>query len=761
MRSLTSSGLRFTLAAVTRVFSCLILLFGFALPARTIDLARNDSGAKESAALRLYRDAELSLRTGEYGASRRQLELLISRYSGTDWAERGRRLLDAIPGGDPAAGGVTPDAPFVPDLPSTTPEEALARLRAAASAGADDQALGEAYDFLRRYPNSPLRSEIELAAGALPLRRGEPQTALKFLAPLARAQGDRLRTRAIHLLGGALFALGRETDVLKAVPAADPSGAADRWLALAQVWRAAALDRTGRKEDAAELYRAVAASGQESPVRAYALAAIAGDWDRQGKPDRARDALARAGAEASRWKLDGLRDSLALAGANALSRAHRLEDAARAYLDFTRRYPNSPLIAQAFYERGLALKRLGEKEEAIKSFEDLLERAPDSAYAADAHLQLGQLDTELGRTGEALSHYRKMGRTSEAKDADREALLLMAQVHYNAKRWSDAIPLYRRWLDGAPAQDPKTKDVQGLLLVSLWESDKDNPDLVELAAKIPDHPLVAHIRWLLATAAYKRGDWVSAEDLFKRQIEADGASPHTPQARFYRAEALRQSGKTADAADAYRRYLAAHPKDTHVKEATMRLGALLYEAGDAAGAAAVYGRVTGDDADAADAAYNRALALAKSGKNPAAGWEQFGSRFPKHARASWAWWTAARMREEHGDNAQASKDYARAAGPEERTKALYALGRLEERLKRAAAAKAAYQKLADTSPKDDPPRLAGLLRLALMLELEDKPRSAAPLYADLMKHSRRGTSTFEAARKRLEALTKDKSLIGK
>lgn len=193
----------------------------------------------------------------------------------------------------------------------------------------------------------------------------------------------------------------------------------------------------------------------------------------------------------------------------------------------------------------------------------------------------------------------------------------------------------------------------------------------------------------------------------------------------------------------------------------MRLGALLYESGDAAGAADVYGRVTGDDADAADAAYNRALALAKSGKDPAAAWEAFGTRFPKHAKASWAWWTAARMREEHSDSAQAAKDYARATGPEERTKALYALGRLEERSKHAAAAKAAYQKLLDAEPKDDAPRLAGLLRLALMLELEDKPRSAAPLYTDIMKHSQRGSSTFDTARKRLEALTQDKSLIGR
>ncbi len=714
------------------------------------------------AALDLYRSAEIALRAGEYAEARRLLQILVQRYPSSEWAVRGRRLLDAIPGADLPSSFAAPDSPFVAALPSTSGEDALSRLRAAIDAGADDQALADGYDFLRRYPDRADRFEVGLAIAALHLRRGEPDRALKFLIPLAKGAGrvPRLRTRAIHLLGGALSALGRDADALKAVPEADPASVADHWLAIAQIWRAGALDRMGRKDEAAEVYRAIAASGQESPVRAYALAAIAADWERQGKPDRARDALSRASAEAGRWKLDGLRDTLALAGATALARAHRLDDAQKAYLDFTRRFPGSPLRAQAYYERGMALKRLGKPEEAVKSFESLLDHSPDSAYAADAHLQLGQLDTELGRTGEALSHYKKMGTASEAKDGDREALLLMAQVHYNAKRWADAIPLYRRYLKDSPPDDPKTKEVEGLLLVSLWSSDRSDPELADLAAKLPDHPLVASIRWSLASAAYKRGDWAAADDLFRRQIEADPRSPRTAEARFYRAEALRQLGKTADAADAYRIFLANHPKDPRVKEAAMRLGALLYESGDAAGAAEAYGHVSGG-ADAADAGYNRALALVKAGKNASAAWESFASKFPGHAKASWAWWEAARLREEKGDMEAAAKDYERATGAGERAKSLYALGRLREKLKLTARAKQAYEQLKDASPKDDPSRLAGLLRLGLLLELEDKPRDAAPLYGEILKRAEKGSPTFESARKRLDALTPDKSPIGK
>jgi TolA-binding protein len=715
-----------------------------------------DGRGGDEAALDLYRSAQLSLRAGEYTDARKDLQVLIQRYPESAWASRGQTLLDAIPGNDLPSSFAAPDAPFVPALPSTSAEDALARLRAAIDAGADDQALGDAYDFLRRYPDRKDRFEVGLAAAALHLRRGEPDRALKFLLPLAKnpSRAPRLRTRAIHLLGGALTALGRDADILKDVPAVDPASVADRWLALAQIWRAGALDRMGRREDAAELYRAIAASDLESPVRAYALAAIAADWERHGRPDRARDALSRAGAEAARWKLDDLRDTLALAGATALARARRYEDAAKAYRDFTFRFPKSPLLAQAYYERGLALKRLGRPEDAVKSFESLLDADPDSAYASDAHLQLGQLDTELGRTDEALAQYTKMGKTSEAKDAGREALLLMAQVHYNAKRWADAVPLYRRYLQDAPPDDPKTKEVDGLLLVSLWSLNKEDPELAELAAKVPGHPLVASIRWSLAAASYKRGDWASAADLFRREVEADPRSPRAAEARFYRAEALRQLGNTADAAAAYRLFLSHHPKDPRAKEAAMRLGALLYESGDAAGAAKAYGRVTGEGAEAADAAYDRALALAKGGGKAApSAWEAFAGKFPRHAKASWAWWEAGRLRDERGDAENAAKDYERATGAAERAKSLYALGRLREKLKLTSRAKEAYALLKDVSPKNDPARLAGLLRLGLLLELQDKPREAAPLYAEILKRAERGSPIFESASKRLEAIT--------
>ncbi len=730
---------------------------------RTLDLGMKAKGARgDIAAQSHYRSAEIALAKGQYSESRRQLEILIQRYPDTEWAAKARNLLTALPDNRVNAAPAEADEPFVPAMPSSSPEEALGRLRAAIDEGRAEAALAEAYDFRRKYPTRPEIPEVDLAAGALHLRRGEAARAVRFLKPLAESRDPELRGKAIHLIGAALATLGLDDAALKFVPAVDPSSTSDRWLALAQVWRAAAEDRVGRREDAAEHYRAVSASGQESPVKAYALAAIAADWDRRGKPDRASDALKRAEKEASRWGLVELRESAALSGAHLLARARRHAEAERAYADFAARFPQSPLRAQALYQRGLSLKRLDRVDDAIAAFESLAEAHSASAYAADAHLQLGQLYTEQGKSDRALSHYRDMARSSEAQDADREALLLMAQVHYNKKRWADAVPLYKRWLEGA-APGRKTKEVEGLLLVSTWQADNNDPELPALVAKYPEHPLAARIRWDLAARAYKRGDWSAAEELFKRHIEDNPHAANLGDARYYRAEALRQLGRTDDAAGAYRKYLSSHPKHPRASDAAMSLGAMLYDAGDAAGAAAAYARVGGKGADAADAAYNRALALSKSAgaREADKAWAAFAGKFPAHPKASWAWFQAARIREERFDEAGALAAYAHATGPDEKAKSLYATGRIQEKRKKPAEAKAAYGKLRSFSPRGDASRLSALLRLGLMLELEDKPREAAPLYGDVLRNAERGSQSWETARKRLEALSGDKSLIGR
>jgi hypothetical protein len=52
------------------------------------------------------------------------------------------------------------DTPDVPPTPTAVPEDVIHRLRNAINEGNEDQALGEAYDFIKRYPGHPLMARL-------------------------------------------------------------------------------------------------------------------------------------------------------------------------------------------------------------------------------------------------------------------------------------------------------------------------------------------------------------------------------------------------------------------------------------------------------------------------------------------------------------------------------------------------------------------------------------------------------------------------
>ncbi|MCM2304082.1 MAG: hypothetical protein NDJ72_05225, partial [Elusimicrobia bacterium] len=165
---------------------------------KSLDLGTKVRGPRaEVAAQSHYRTAEISLAKGEYGEARRNLEILIQRYPDTEWAQKGRNLLTALPDNN-ASAPAEADEPYVPAMASSSAEEALGRLRAAIDEGRAEAALAEAYDFHRRYPSRPENAEVNLAAGALHLRRGEAARAVRFLKPLAEGSDRALKYKAVH-----------------------------------------------------------------------------------------------------------------------------------------------------------------------------------------------------------------------------------------------------------------------------------------------------------------------------------------------------------------------------------------------------------------------------------------------------------------------------------------------------------------------------------------------------------------------------------
>ncbi len=701
--------------------------------------------------LDLYRLAQLAASQGRRDQARHHLEILIHRYPDSDFAEKARSLLAFLDGEETGGPLGAPVAELADS--SLTAEAGLGRIQSLVKSGAWREARGETRDFLSRHPGHRLVPEARLLE-AIVLLELQPARAIAPLSELARQGPPHLRSRAAYLWAGAAFAAKDCGQVRQAVPAIDPAKSGDRWLGLAQVWRAACAGLHGRGPEASTLFAKSAAAAPESPLTAYSWAALAVDADRRGDPKAAQSLLERSRALSRRWRIHALSRDLEWARGQVLLRLRRFDAAAAAFGSFAAA-GDHPRRTHAWLQKGLALRRAGRSREAAKTFEELLAKAPDSALVAEAHLQLAQIASETGDSGGAVVHYQRMGEGGVA--AQREALLLEAQEHYNNKRYRQAIPLYWKHLERFP-NDARRKEVGNLLMTSYWQGDRRSPDLAKAAELFPDHPVVAHMRWEIAVSAYQAGDCAAAADSFSKFAAQHPGSPKVSEGLWLRAECLRKGKDFASAERAYADFLERNPDSPRARDAKFSRALALHEGGRLEEAAQIYLQIGGKDRLAQDAAYNAALARVK-GARPAAALaalENLLERFPLHSQAPWAWLKTGQLREDFKRWGPAATAYARA---EATAQSIIGLGRCQEGLRRLPAARRTYERLLTISPLNDPHRLHGLLRLGMLYELGGRPRRSMRLYGEVLKRAPRGGVDFEAARKRLHALSKDGSLL--
>ncbi|HAM34461.1 MAG TPA: hypothetical protein DEB40_13800 [Elusimicrobia bacterium] len=666
---------------------------------------RLDDPRAQIVGLDLFRTAQIAIRKKDTVTARRNLEILASRYPDSAWARAASGLLRTLP--KPQAGSDSGEdlAPVPQGMGG--PDAQLRRLRSAWRSDQTTSALAEAEDFLTRHPSDERVHEVRVLAGALSLKLKEPARALRFLRQAKeRAPAGQARDKAAYLLAAAYMALDQFSEVLRTVPQDDEGGSA--WIARARVFRAAALAKVGRADQARRLYSAFLSGKIVSPIRTYALAARAEDLDREDRLPEVYSTLALAEEQGQHWRQTDLAASARLAIAHVHYRQQHFVQAAEDYAYFTRSYPDDLQCPLAYYQQGLALRRLGRRGAAVKVFDRLLSLYPESVYAPEAHMQLGQLHEAAGSHGKAIAHYGKL--------EEKEALLLTAQVHYNGGRYAQAIPLYWKYLQDEP-DNARSREVKGLLLNAYWMSSaSEDPDMLRAVELYPDHPVAANIL-------------------------------------LRRAERLAKQGDLSGAAEAWDSFLGRHGRDPRARAATFRLAEAYYGLAQYASSARTYGRIAGSDDLALKACFNRALALEKAGDKGGSisAYEDFTRRFAQHKQAAFAWLAIAEAKEKAGDWESAMAAYRKTLSLN-RSRAVFRIGRCQERLKRQDLAKLSYGQLLSYTPATDYYRLQGLLRLALFCELSD-PNKSKRLYQEIVRRTDESNPSGVTARRRLAALS--------
>jgi TolA-binding protein len=81
----------------------------------------------------------------------------------------------------------------------------------------------------------------------------------------------------------------------------------------------------------------------------------------------------------------------ALEGAQALADSGKFAEAAKAYDEFLKQYPRSPLAANAVFGSAVAYASMGDRAKATAAFQDFLKRDPQHPLAKDAEQAIAAL----------------------------------------------------------------------------------------------------------------------------------------------------------------------------------------------------------------------------------------------------------------------------------------------------------------------------------------------------------------------------------
>ncbi|MFM7135744.1 MAG: tetratricopeptide repeat protein, partial [Planctomycetota bacterium] len=250
--------------------------------------------------------------------------------------------------------------------------------------------------------------------------------------------------------------------------------------------------------------------------------------------------------------------------------------------------PDFPAADRAVFEMGLALARAGNQEDAARAFADLVKRFPQSGYAADAWLELAERRWAAEDWPAAAEAYRAAiaaaGTEADLAPIAEQARHKLGWTHLMRKDQAAAAEAFAAQLAATP-DGPLAADAAALLgdaFASLGKPDEAAKALAKALAdpaKLSSEAIrgLAFIRAAESAAARER--WDESLAFAERLLTADPDSPRAPEARYAAAWARQNLGKLDEALAAYRA-IAAGPRTPLAARGQMMEGELLFEQGN-------------------------------------------------------------------------------------------------------------------------------------------------------------------------------------
>lgn len=342
-----------------------------------------------------------------------------------------------------------------PENPSVSPEVKLDLAQFLTQKGEYEQASRIYKDILTRSQDTLLRSQTQLAYGALLRQQGQAEKALELFRTVrkeainnAELQGSSLLEEAETLL--TLRQFDAALSLLEgAVQLTDPGMAGTALLKRAQI-----LQELGRLDEAAALLRQVAGkfadTGELSVLARMSLAQLEAS---RGKLPEAialfDDLLKDPGAA-------GLRPHLLQAKGQAELEGKQLEAAKATFEQLAQLVEDPEALANARFGQASLLLAQGDRAGAITLLKDAAAKAEDLSLKSTAMDMLARLYLEGGDSASALATFQaEISSLPPRHEAVFTALQAMAEIYESRKDVTQARAIYERILTDAERSELK------------------------------------------------------------------------------------------------------------------------------------------------------------------------------------------------------------------------------------------------------------------------------------------------------------------
>ncbi len=487
-------------------------------------------------------------------------------------------------------------------------------------AGKAEAAANLAADVRRRWPEHPLGDRVALFHGlSLMQQKQWPAAGACFedaitswpSSPLASHAKLRL-AQCLHQSGELDRAARAYRECLTGQPV---EGASPAMLGLAGV-----LHEQKSYAECGRVLDQLLTRERDDNIRRDATLLRARVWLDAGEPAKARDMLRPLVADAPNNVEESARaDEVAYWYAKSLLRLDDAATAADVLATALAAHPQSPLLAEMKYDRGVALLRAGDAAGAAEAMRDFhSQHAAHALVAASLHAeasalrQLGRHDESLaageaflrefaehelagdvaemraeslaalGR-GDATGAFERLAHDSTDKARADRASLRLAALHMADGAPEKAEALLRPLARGrrTPVEHHAALLMLGIIAFDAGRDDEAQQMLTDYLALNPEASEADAAKLRLGLAHARRGKHAEALAMFDELLRAHPRSEHRVQAMFERGQALTALKRDDDARVAFEAVLREAEDSRFAAHARYHLGTLARATGDA------------------------------------------------------------------------------------------------------------------------------------------------------------------------------------